>query len=234
MLCNRKILKEVLDERVEDPKQHLLLKETELRANRALEMYESIDPKWEFYDDEINRQRKPEKRRMDNSAVLHDLKEPHVVIRKKNHELDFVKKLARVSQSKFQTSQHYPFAAISIFYGAFHLAAWNAFFSSLVEKWMWRTVAIAIVALPPTYLIWRSLFSNKGLLLRSEKTLKTILTWIWLAVGAAFVFIVGTCFAVGYVYGRLYIFGEVFANLREVPADTYITVEWTNFIPHAG
>ena len=234
MCCNKKAVGKVFDERVEDPKLELLVKETEIRANRALELYGRIDPSWETYEEEINRKHLPEKRRKDYSAVLHDLRDPHVVLNKKNHDFDIVESLARLPRSGFRTSHYYPFVMISFFYGVIHMVAWNAFFSTLVERWMWRTVAISIMATAPSYIIWRSLFSNKGLRIRSDLTMKNMLIWIWSTLGIILFTVAAMCCAVGYGCGRLYIFAEVFANLREVPADAYVTVEWTNFIPHAG
>ncbi|KAF2688347.1 hypothetical protein K458DRAFT_384531 [Lentithecium fluviatile CBS 122367] len=37
-----------------------------------------------------------------------------------------------------------------------------------------------------------------------------------------------------YPFARMYLLGESFAGLRAVDADVYKTVEWTEFVPHAG
>ena len=63
----------------------------------------------------------------------------------------------------------------------------------------------------------------------SLKVLKGILDFFWWLC-----FVVAMAGAVCYPFARLYLVVESFAGLRSVDRDVYKTVEWAEFIPHAG
>ena len=47
-------------------------------------------------------------------------------------------------------------------------------------------------------------------------------------------FAVGIVCWVGYGFARVFVLVESFAALRGVESAVYTTVEWTDFVPHAG
>ena len=226
---------EMTEEEVANQIGNGLVKEAWLRANRALDVYKPMEIVLTAEEREnIHVPASQKQQKEGDIEILHILTQPHVVVRKKNHELNPLIELANVPKSRFHKHAKYTFTAMSIMYGAIHLAAWNAFFSSVAEMWIWRALAIEIVSIPPLLLFWHELLQDNSKGLSTRKSFEGIVKGIRLALDVLVMASLFFTLGVGYVFGRLFIFGEVFANLREVLPDTYTTVEWTNFIPHAG
>ncbi len=129
---------------------------------------------------------------------------------------------------------------IGVLYGGAHLSAWTAHFPTEIEKWMWRSTGITLAAAPIVYEVFTQLFSpdpqmtatlQKHLRLsdRSRKAVRGLSCGVSMIPALLSVAI----FTV-YPLLRVYLVAESFASLRNPPAGTYETVEWTDFIPHAS
>lgn len=106
-------------------------------------------------------------------------------------------------------------------YGALHAFAWNSYFTTSTEKWIWRG-ACMVVGLAPAVVVGvvrlfdviRMLLPHEGAAISvAETTMGNLLQTVYL-VGA----------------GSLLL--EGFVNLRRLPTDAYLTIPWTAYIPH--
>ncbi|KAJ7831576.1 hypothetical protein B0H13DRAFT_2431531 [Mycena leptocephala] len=103
-------------------------------------------------------------------------------------------------------------------FGAIHCAAWNADFPTAVEKWMWRSCSLLIVATPA------------GI----------VLLWILLGfAGAAeshwagrVVLVIGFTPILIYVMARLVLIILPLVGLRSLPSGALMDVNWSVYIPH--
>ena len=234
MTCNEKMIEEMEEEQQDRPEIQLLAEEAYLRANRALGLYEGMENLYTV-EEYRNVHFSGKRREKDDIEVLQELTEPHVVVRSRNHEISMVENLANVPRSRLRAGKKYTFTIISILYGAAHLTAWNSFFATPIEKWMWRVVSIEIAAVPLLLLIWHTIqLPAKGVPVSSWRSFKGVLLKLWAFSDILISGFLWFMLIAGYMYGRIYIFAQIFASLREVPADTYESVEWVNFIPHAG
>ncbi|EPQ52570.1 hypothetical protein GLOTRDRAFT_46824, partial [Gloeophyllum trabeum ATCC 11539] len=111
-------------------------------------------------------------------------------------------------------------AAISMIFGAVHLAGWNFYFPSRIEQILWRSCSFAITCLPCAVWIWwatRHLLGhskgkneNAGVI---EVTFMTLLTFL-------------------YISARIALLAVAFTSLRCLSPGAYRAVSWTNYIPH--
>lgn len=143
-------------------------------------------------------------------------------------------------------------------YGAAHLSAWGTHYPTWVEWLLWQSSA-SIVAATPLFLL---LFFYSSKVQRSLKNAaqrrgierdnkaspgppmvgKRVKAWVlvlkalhasleiptWGSAGIA------VTLAMAYPFARLYLLIEAAISLRSPPQNTYQTVSWLNFIPHAG
>ncbi|KAL7276416.1 hypothetical protein RUND412_000588 [Rhizina undulata] len=95
-----------------------------------------------------------------------------------------------------------------VVYGAVHLAAWNEYFPTLIEQWMWRASSLLIIVSCPCILAihW---FDDNCL--------------------ASFGVVV---FSVLCGAARLFLLVEAFISFRSLPLSVYETVSWSNYWPH--
>jgi hypothetical protein len=101
--------------------------------------------------------------------------------------------------------------AICLVFGALHIAAWNFHFPSFTEQLLWRVSSVGVTAIPVLLLVLL-----EGIL---EGRLHESLFWV----GASM-----------YTLFRLYMFVEMFASLRAVPASVYQTPQWSQYFPSFG
>ena len=105
---------------------------------------------------------------------------------------------------------------IVLAFAALHLAGWNFYFPTRTEKLLWR-VASAICAGSSIYLVLAMAVESA---VRGRKRLKVP-------------FDIMIYFStVAYFLVRAYLLVEVFVGLRSVPADVYLSVNWSAYIPH--
>jgi hypothetical protein len=132
--------------------------------------------------------------------------------------------------------------ALPIVYGSVHLAAWNFDFPTKVEKIMWR-VACALVAggIPGGFLILDIIMHNIYVLvfLWERAQLQGFYQYLLRLVGriAAFGIFLGISLVVLlsltlYFGARLFIIIESFISVRRLPLGVFITVNWSDYIPH--
>jgi len=108
-------------------------------------------------------------------------------------------------------------------YGALHLAAWNEFFPTPVERILWITSSLAISS--SGIVLWLY-FTIKAQFERVDAIGSRIGDSKKLGVAAMCVF--GPIFALS----RLYLVVEGFVSLRRAPTDVYATPDWSDYFPH--
>jgi hypothetical protein len=94
------------------------------------------------------------------------------------------------------------FSAICLVFGAAHIVAWNSHFPSFSEQLLWRICSIGITVLP---LLITVVFASSDTLHISD----ALESWIVDGLNSV------------YMLFRLYMFVEMFASLRAVPASVY-------------
>lgn len=117
----------------------------------------------------------------------------------------------------------------SMTFGGIHAAAWNDYFPSEVESWMWRCSAV--------YIIWSGLV---WLLINLVAQMSTPFDDYWNRIRlphAPFVNskpLVLVCLFCGFLYtfARMYLVIEAFISIRQLPVAAYLTPDWTQVIPH--
>lgn len=117
----------------------------------------------------------------------------------------------------------------SMAYGGMHIAAWNAYFPTRVEAWMWRSSSIYITA---SGFIWLTInflahqfrfidaYWDKVLALRAHRSSYLILCSLCSICGVA------------YVFSRIFLVIEAFISIRQLQIAAYRTPYWTQLIPH--
>lgn len=108
-------------------------------------------------------------------------------------------------------------------YGGLHLSAWNDYFPTQEERWLWISCSLATgasgIILALFFLATQKIraFENLEHFIRNSRTL----TWM----GAS---VLGPLFLVC----RVFIVVEAFISLRRAPAEIYKTPEWSSYLPH--
>ncbi|KAK0647089.1 hypothetical protein B0T16DRAFT_328254 [Cercophora newfieldiana] len=117
----------------------------------------------------------------------------------------------------------------NFFYGGIHAAAWNDHFPTEAEKWLWRASASYIGFCGGLWVVLNLLVANNKRLndfwehwMDGKKKL-----WQSLSLG----FVVFVC-GFSLFLARFYIVLEAFVSIREMPASSYQTPEWTDVFPH--
>jgi hypothetical protein len=115
-------------------------------------------------------------------------------------------------------------------FGAIHCAAWNAHFPSTVEMWMWRVSAILLVTLPImglSYLIFCGLMGRleeEGKLEEEGRVKFEIRETVIITILLSLLIL--------YVIARLFLLVLPLTNLRSLPPNALMDVDWTRYIPH--
>lgn len=117
----------------------------------------------------------------------------------------------------------------TVAYGAVHVAAWNEYFPSLLEKWLWRTCAMFLAYSGSLWLTINFLgFLSKRFLDAWDFALNGN------ANRAVYIILVPICGAHGlaYAFARLFLVVEAVISLRKMPPSMYATPNWPQVIPH--
>ena len=114
-------------------------------------------------------------------------------------------------------------------FGAIHVAAWDAFFPSKVEMWLWRSSG-AFIAF--SGLLWLAINGLASISKRFDTFWESVLamkakSWVYGGIGA----LSGVC-GICFVFSRAYLVLEAFISLRSLPPGAYETPDWTQVIPH--
>jgi hypothetical protein len=113
---------------------------------------------------------------------------------------------------------HLPFAIealVGTMFGAIHCAAWNADFPTTVERWMWRSCSLLIVAIPVIILFFALLFG----FFESQRTRNISRVGIIAPIPI-------------YVIARLVLIILPLIALRSLPQPAFVDVNWSTYIPH--
>jgi len=141
-------------------------------------------------------------------------------------------------------------------YGAIHLLPWNAHFPTHLERIMWRTSGVIILASPTIFLFFClaigpflgslcsangiRVFEGENISLKRRPTMQEMSgsarsgRWVRLALQVCvWVYLgVGPVLTLGYIPARLFFIVESFASLRSLPVGAYQSVSWLGMIPH--
>ena len=134
---------------------------------------------------------------------------------------------------------------VSAVYGGLHASAWNSFFPTQLECYMWRISAIImpLVGIIASFVAFAASFEYvRSATLRLfdwiskvEKRISTplriILFILYMPVGLV-IFPLLWAAITSYISSRIYLVVEAFISLRELPIDAYKTPTWTQLIPH--
>jgi len=112
----------------------------------------------------------------------------------------------------------------SVAFGGLQAAAWNGFFPTGIERWMWRISSIYVIS---SCFILSALISvnhaiqvrhwSHGLFFNIFRTVLMLLFFL---------------LALGYFPCKLFFVVEAFVSIRELPLNAYKTPDWTQLIPH--
>ncbi|KAF3935013.1 hypothetical protein ABW20_dc0102631 [Dactylellina cionopaga] len=117
----------------------------------------------------------------------------------------------------------------SIMYGSVHLAAWNEYFPTKVERLLWHLSAGYIAASGLYWTVAHALFFSWPWLDNWwDRFVRLKNHWLQYVVYGFGM----TCAGLLYIFCRAYLTIEGIVSLRAAPMSVYETVEWTRFIPH--
>jgi len=117
----------------------------------------------------------------------------------------------------------------SMAFGGVHAAAWNGYFPSVPEKWLWRSCSVYIMASGFIWLCINFLAQvSRSLDEYWENFLARRASWL------SYVIIGFLCSICGLAYGfaRMFLITEAVISLRRLPAAAYNTPDWSQLIPH--
>ena len=134
---------------------------------------------------------------------------------------------------------------VSAVYGGLHASAWNNFFPTQLECYMWRISAVimpsvgilvSLVAFAASFKRVRSaalhMVGWMGKLSRRIPTPLTVILSIIFYLPWVALTLLGIAAVYSYVGSRIFLVVEAFISLRELPIDAYKTPAWTQLIPH--
>ena len=118
---------------------------------------------------------------------------------------------------------------VSMAYGGLHATAWNGYFPSYVEMWLWRGSSVCIAGSGLTWLLInllaRTFEGFKAYWGRVESLRAHWTSLIGLGTLA-------TICGLAYLVARVFLVIEAFISLRKLPAAAFDTLQWTQVVPH--
>ncbi|KIM28291.1 hypothetical protein M408DRAFT_145495 [Serendipita vermifera MAFF 305830] len=109
-------------------------------------------------------------------------------------------------------------------FGAIHCIAWSSEFPSHAELVLWRIACVSMIMVPFAVTILCASWAAQS---EEDTWYETLLLWIGVFSG-----IVLALSAWLYVAARIATLVIAFTSLRSLPPSAFMTVDWTNFIPH--
>jgi hypothetical protein len=117
----------------------------------------------------------------------------------------------------------------TIVYGAIHTAAWNAYFPTTIEKWMWHSSSVWVAF---SGVVWVSINAVAKLIPQIDRLWMRFLRrkthWLFDAVVLLLCVVCG----VAYIFSRGFLVIEAFISLRRLPVAAYETPSWLQVLPH--
>lgn len=117
----------------------------------------------------------------------------------------------------------------SIAYGGVHIAAWNDYYPSTVEAWMWRSSSVWVSF---SGLVWLVVNSLAYLFKPVDRYWDRVLAF---QARRRSYFILGTtCFLCGvaYLFARIFLVVEAWISIRRLPLAAYKTPDGIQIVPH--
>lgn len=117
----------------------------------------------------------------------------------------------------------------TVTYGVIHISAWNEYFPSVLERWLWRTCAIFLAY---SGALWLTI--NFLGFLSSKFSAAWDLALTGQAHKAVYIILVPVCavHGIAYAFARLFLVVEAIISLRKMPPSMYVTPNWPQVIPH--
>lgn len=114
-------------------------------------------------------------------------------------------------------------------YGGIHAAAWNDYFPTSVEKWIWRASASYISFCGGLWVVLNFVVTKYPRLNSFwEHWMDGEKSWLQSVGLGIVVFLCGFSL----ILARVFIVLEAFISIRELPEGAYWTPQWTNVFPH--
>lgn len=117
----------------------------------------------------------------------------------------------------------------SMAYGGVHLAAWNNFFPTPVERLLWRCSALCIAASGLTWILINLSAHTSPVIKNYWKRVAALRADMFSLVGLGGL---ATLCGLAYVLSRLYLVVESLISLRTLPKGAFDTMEWSQLVPH--
>ncbi|KAF9552171.1 hypothetical protein CPC08DRAFT_714856 [Agrocybe pediades] len=124
---------------------------------------------------------------------------------------------------------------VGIVFGSIHCIAWNFYFESVKEMWLWRINAVFVATLPVAIILLGAVF---GLISGDEEEKDgendDHVGWLdWLSIIAMIIIVVLIfLLIVAYIGARICLLVLPLYALRALPKGAYDDVDWTIFLPH--
>ena len=118
---------------------------------------------------------------------------------------------------------------LPLIYGGIHLSAWSFNFPTFVEHVMWKASSIIIMA--GTFALLFMFFIPLGItsILESMDVINSCQEEISDERSMTCIFF---CIAPLYIASRIFLLVESFISVRHLPIGVYLTVQWSDYIPH--
>ena len=112
------------------------------------------------------------------------------------------------------------FSIFGVIFGGLHCIGWNFTYPTFFEKNLWRASSLAITIIPVVAAPIDYILENFEFKSRSQRILRLTLD------------LVMTVLLFIYVPTRLSLIAQSLSLLRNQPPDAFLTVDWTQYIPH--
>jgi len=126
--------------------------------------------------------------------------------------------------SKWKSDTWIPTILLSLALGAIHIAGWNLAFPSQVDRWLWRSCAIASAASP---ILWMALSLPLLAMTKTSLSDSAIVIGAWVTAEQQAVL------TVVYVIARTVLMALMVRSLFFLPPEAFTTT-WATSIPHLG
>jgi hypothetical protein len=132
--------------------------------------------------------------------------------------------LKSTGTSKWKSDTWIPTILLSVVLGAIHIAGWNLAFPSQVDRWLWRSCAIASAASP---ILWMGLSLPLLAMAKTNVSDSAINAGVWATAGQQGIL------TVAYVVARTVLMALMVRSLFFLPLEAFTTT-WATSIPHLG
>lgn len=117
----------------------------------------------------------------------------------------------------------------TIAYGAIHTAAWNSYFPTTVEKWMWHSSSIYVAF---SGMVWVAIHLVAKLFPSIDALWIRFLHRRTYWMTDCVIILLCTVCGLAYVFSRAFLVIEAFNSLRKLPKGAYDTPSWIQVLPH--